>query len=86
MDRRWTGIGDAVLAVALLAASASSAVALRWPEAVAALLLALTWGAAAVRRLTRLRATGAVGAVEAAATAVTDGAEPPAPATPRAAA
>ncbi|WP_432548921.1 hypothetical protein [Kineococcus auxinigenes] len=85
MDRRWTGIGDAVLAVALLAAGAASAAAMRWPEAVAALLLSLTWGAAAVRRLARPRAAGAVEAVEAAAAAVADGAEAPA-AAPRAAA
>ncbi len=56
MDRRWTGIGDAVLAVALLTTAVVLAGAARWPEAVLALLLAVAWGAAAARRLAGRRA------------------------------
>ena len=76
MDRRWTGIGDALLAAALLAAVVVCAGAQRWAEAAAALALALTWAVAAVRRLSGRRATGAVRAVEEAAAVVADGAEP----------
>ncbi|NAZ88397.1 hypothetical protein, partial [Kineococcus indalonis] len=69
MDRRWTGIGDAVLAAALLAVVAVCATSQRWPEAAGALVLALAWGAAAARRLAGRRAADAVQAVGAAAAA-----------------